>query len=67
LDELAYAGYRGTHPHNIPVRRYRRPEALPALRRIIANKSIQKHNPGILAAAREVVTMIEDESSCAIR
>lgn len=48
-------------------KRYRRPEALPALRRIIANKSIQKHNPGILAAAREVVTMIEDESSCAIR
>lgn len=47
-------------------KKYRRPEALPALRRIIANKSIQKHSPGILAAAREVVAMIEGESGLRI-
>jgi len=38
---------------------YRRHEALPALRRILASKSMLKHSPGTVAMAQEVIAMIE--------
>jgi hypothetical protein len=42
---------------------FRCAEALPALRRIIASKSMQKHSPGTWKTAKEVVKMIEAEAS----
>ncbi len=41
---------------------FRSAEALPALRRIIASKSMQKHSPGTWKTAKEVVKKIEAES-----
>lgn len=38
---------------------FRSPDALPALRRIIASKSVQKRSPGTWKIANEVVEMIE--------
>lgn len=38
---------------------YRRHEALPALRRILASKSMRKHSPGTVATAQEVIAMLE--------
>ncbi len=43
-------------------RLFRSEEALSALRRIIANKSMQTHSPGICQTAKEVVKRIEAES-----
>ena len=39
----------------------RRPEALPALRRIAASQAIRQHSPGLHKAAEEVIRLIEDE------
>ena len=43
-------------------KKFRRPEALPALERLIASKSIQKHSPGTFKMAKEVVRLIKNES-----
>ncbi len=43
-------------------REFRCPEALPALERLIASKSIQKHSPGTFKTAIEVVELIKSES-----
>ena len=40
-------------------RMLRRTNAIPGLNRLIANKSLQKHSPGIVSAAREVLKMIK--------
>lgn len=37
----------------------RRPEALPALQKIVASKSIRQHSPGLHKAADAVIKMIE--------
>jgi hypothetical protein len=39
----------------------RRPEALPALRRIIASQAIRRHSPGLHKSAEEVIRLIELE------
>lgn len=39
----------------------RRPEALPALRRIVASKAIRQHSPGLHKSAEEVIQLIERE------
>lgn len=39
----------------------RRPEALPALRKIVASKAIRQHSPGLHKAAESVVQLIERE------
>jgi hypothetical protein len=44
-------------------RTFRCAEALPALRRIIASKSMQKQSPGTWKTAQEVAKMIEEEAS----
>jgi hypothetical protein len=44
-------------------RKFRCPEALPALERLIASKSIQKRSPGTFKMAKEVVRLIKNESS----
>jgi HEAT repeat protein len=41
------------------------PRAVPALRRIIASRQIQKHSPGILSRAQEVLQRIETKPSTA--
>jgi HEAT repeat protein len=43
-------------------RKFRYPEAVPALERLIASKSIQKHSPGTFKMAKEVVRLIKKES-----
>ena len=43
-------------------REFRCPEALPALERLIASKSFQKHSPGTYKMAIEVVRLIKNES-----
>jgi hypothetical protein len=43
-------------------REFRCPEALPALERLIASKSIQKHSPGTFNMATEVVRLIKNDS-----
>jgi HEAT repeat protein len=43
-------------------KKFRSPEALPALERLIASKSIQKHSPGTFKMAKEVVKLIKKES-----
>jgi HEAT repeat protein len=43
-------------------KKFRCPEALPALERLIASKSIQKHSPGTFKMAKEVVKLIKKES-----
>jgi HEAT repeat protein len=43
-------------------RKFRCPEAIPALERLIASKSIQKHSPGTFKMAKEVVRLIKKES-----
>lgn len=40
---------------------YRRPEAIPALKRIVANKSIRKHSPGLWKTAQELIETIRAE------
>jgi len=44
-------------------KRYRLPEALPALRRISSSKSNQKHSPGSVKTAEELVKLICGEDS----
>ena len=39
----------------------RRPEAAPALERVVANKAIRKHSPGLHKAAEDVIRLIENE------
>ena len=46
-------------------KRLRRPEALPALRRIAANQSIRQHSPGLHKSAEEVIQLIEREINTA--
>jgi HEAT repeat protein len=43
-------------------KKFRRPDALPALKRLIASTSIQKHSPGTFKMAKEVVRLIKNES-----
>lgn len=40
---------------------YRRPEALPALEKIVASKAVQKHSVGLLRTTREVIKKIRRE------
>ncbi len=42
-------------------RKFRSPTAVPALERLIASKSIQKHSPGTFEMAKEVVRLIKNE------
>jgi hypothetical protein len=39
----------------------RRPEAIPALKRIVASKAVQKNSPGLHKAAEAVIKLIERE------
>jgi hypothetical protein len=42
--------------------RLRRPEAVPLLERIVNNKSMQRHSPGTIRAAKRVIELIQQKA-----